>query len=126
MKFTFAYIYYRVCKAFFKWDGSEGNRAIWAVTMIQTLIIFDLIIMLLTLFWGHTSLFPYSKILGMSAVVVLFILMIVNGRKYDGRYDELDARWKDESQRKKLLKGCVVTLAMVLPWVGLFLISRLK
>ena len=126
MGLFFEYLYYRICKAFFKWDGVEGNRGIWAVTMVQTLTVFDLILTFFSLLRGRSSLFSYSTILGMSAVVILFIVMFLNGRKYDGRYQEFDARWKDEPENKKILKGFLVLLVMVVPWIGLFLISKLK
>jgi len=127
MSAFFAYLYYRVCKVFFKWDGIDGNRAIWAVTTIQTLIICDFALVIFIFFGGsRAALFSYSKMIAVSVVVVSIILMIVNGRKYDGRYDELDSRWKDEPENKKIFNGFLLILSMMLPWVGLFLISRLK
>jgi hypothetical protein len=109
---------------FFKWDGNEGHRAIWAVTMIQTLLIFDSTLLISSLSIGRKALFPYSKILGFTAVAVLFILMIINGKIYDGRYNEFAERWRDGPANKKSLKGFLVIILMILPWVALFLISR--
>ena len=125
MNSFFDYIYYRVCKVFFKWDGIDGHRALWAVTMIQTVLIADFVLAFFAFTWGRASLFPYSKILGYSVVGILIILAIVNSRKYDGRYNEFDAQWKDEFKNRKLLKGILVIISMSIPWIGLFLISRL-
>jgi uncharacterized membrane protein len=126
MNSLFEYLYYRVYKVFVKWDGVDGNRAIIAVTMVQTLIIADLLFMFFSLLWGRTALFPYSKTLGLFVVGLWFILMIFNGRKYDGRYKELDAKWENESENKKTLNGFLVILSMLLPWVWMFLLSKLK
>jgi hypothetical protein len=126
MNSFFEYFYYRVCNVFFKWDGVAGHRAILALTMIQTLGIVDLLLLIFSIFEGRAALFPYSKALGVSTIGMGFLLMIWNSRIYDGRYSEFDARWKDEPENRKLLKGILVLFVFFAPWIGMFLISKLK
>ncbi|RYE23926.1 MAG: hypothetical protein EOP45_06360 [Sphingobacteriaceae bacterium] len=126
MNSFFDYIYYRVCKTFFKWDGVKGNRAICALTMLQTLIICDLVLIFISLVWGRTTLFPYSKTLALLAIGISIGLMILNSRKYDGRYNEFNTKWKNEPGNTKILKGILLIVVILTPWIGLFLVSKLK
>jgi len=126
MKYLFDYIYYRFYKAFFKWDGEDGHRAILAVTLAQVLIIAVILLAIFVFFWGRAILFPYSKLIGMSGVALVFILMFVNGKVYDGKFSEFDNRWRDESEDKRILKGLMILIVIILPFIALFIISRQK
>ncbi|MDB5280967.1 MAG: Uncharacterized protein JWO06_42 [Bacteroidota bacterium] len=126
MNSIFDYIYYRVCRMFFKWDGTGGNRGLFAVAMIQAVFIADILLLIVSISWGRKIMFPYSKAIGFACVSLVVILVILNSRKYGNRYNEFDVKWGAEPGFKQILKGFLVVFSILMPWIGLFLVSQLK
>ncbi len=123
MNFFFDYIYYRAYKAFFKWDGVYGSRAIWIVTMTQSMSLLAMFTFITSSFFGRSVLFPYSKMIGFSLVGLSLALFIVNTRKYNNRYSEFEKKWKDESKTTRMGKGLLVILSFLMPWVAIFVMG---
>jgi large-conductance mechanosensitive channel len=119
----FDYIYYRMTKAYFKWDGRTGITAIIGISMIQTLIIGDITMLTIRLVFNRTETFPYSKLIAQLFGFIIVILIILNYIKYNGRYNELNARWKSETKQERLLKGLLVLGFLILPWIPIILIG---
>jgi hypothetical protein len=120
---NFDYIYYRLTKFYFKWDGSTGITAVIGVSMIQTLLLADVTIVMIRLIWEGADYKPYSKVIANSFVAILFLFIIINNWKYNGNYDKFCLLWKHESRNIKLVKGLLVIFSLILPWVPIFLIG---
>lgn len=123
MKFFFEYIYYRITQFYFKWDGRTGGTAIVAISMIQTLLIGDIVVFLsiLLLEKGDTS--PYSKTIAYFFGIILVMLVIYNYRKYNGRYNKFRSFWKKETRRERFFKGVLVITSLICPWIPIIIIG---
>jgi hypothetical protein len=112
-------------KAFFKWDGKGGARALWGVTMIQILTVSEVIWVTMRIFFTHQQLKPFGKEIAWSFVIIGFIFFILNNRKYSGQFDGYDSKWKNESENKKVIKGAFVVFSLVIPWILFVLMANL-
>lgn len=125
-RFYFDYIYYRITKFYFKWDGRTGATGLISVVMIQSLVIIDIGVSILRLFKTReetTVYLPYGKWI----IIFLFlVLLIYNYRKYNGKYNVFRFHWKDEPGKTYLLKGLLVILSLILPWIPLILMGIRK
>lgn len=122
-KFFFDYIYYRMTKAYFKWDGRMGATAMIGISMIQTLVIGDIIMVVVRLFFDREVTAPYAKNLAYLDCIIGVVFMIHNYRKYNGTYNKFKTYWKNESEKVRKWKGVLVVLSLILPWVPLILIG---
>ncbi len=120
--FFFDYIYYRVTKVYFRWDGRTSATAIATVTMIQSLLIIDITVFIKRLFFEHYKSTP-SQILIILLALIIIGLMIFNYRKYLDTYNKFRTHWKNESPLKKRLKGFLVIFSILMPWLPLILLS---
>lgn len=122
MDFSFEYIYYRLTRLYFKWDGRKGITSIISIAMIQMVLLMILTGLLLLIFFRVDIIFEYidfyKYFIGFS--YVLFLVLAY--RKYTGRYNQLRLRWKNESRKIFYFKGLIVLLSLVVPWVLFVLI----
>ena len=123
MALNFDYIYYRLAKFFLKGDGKDAIRAVLGVSMIQLLIVGDLVLIPTRIMWDRHETAPYSKVIGGISVVLLLIIIIFNYIKYKSKYDEFDDRWKDETRLSRVVKGFLVLICLILPWVPIFILG---
>lgn len=72
-KFFFDYIYYRITKTYFKWDGRTGATAIAAITMIQLFVLLNLFVFTKRLFFDTID--PVAK----TEVIELLLLVLLVG-----------------------------------------------
>jgi ABC-type Fe3+ transport system permease subunit len=124
--FFFDYIYYRVTQAYFKWDGRNSITALLAVSMLQVLIIGDICIFIARLIWHRHETAPYAKLIAYVGLAFFFVFVIINFFKYKNKYHLLKKHWKDEPQDKRKLKGVLVVLSLVIPWMLLIIIGVKK
>ncbi len=119
----FDYIYYRITKFYFKWDGRTGATAIVTISLIQILLLIDVGVILMRLFYDRDvtqTFIPTGKIV----ICVAFITFsALNYNRYNGSYNKYRFRWKDESESSKILKGFLVLLSIVLPFVPVMLVA---
>jgi formate hydrogenlyase subunit 3/multisubunit Na+/H+ antiporter MnhD subunit len=123
MKFFFDYIFYRVARFYFKWDKRHGITAISAITMIQALIISDFIGFVGKLFFDRSVTQNYvveAKFIGIS---LFLILLFFNYKKYYGSYFKYKNYWKEESRKEHFVKGVLVLLSLIVPWIPLILMG---
>lgn len=125
--FFFDYIYYRLIQFYFKWDGRNGITAVIGVSMIQCLILFDLLSLIERFFYSKEQIVSTqnAKVIGYLAVFILFSLIIYNYYKYKDKFNSYKRRWKDESRKTRKLKGVAVLACLILPWLPLFLLGAL-
>jgi len=122
--FFFDYIYYRLIQVYFKWDGRNGATALIGIVMIQALLILDVMVFTIRVFYDRDVTKNYVGV-GKWIIILIFIgLMIYNYRKYhSGRYNKLRLFWKNEDKTTRIWKGLLVLLALIIPWVPLILIG---
>jgi hypothetical protein len=124
-RFYFDYIYFRMTQAYFKWDGRTGGTSIVAITMVQTLLLSDISLFVLRLFYSRNET-KNHLFLGKCVTLLLYtILFIYNYRKYNGKYNKLRFYWKDETRRIRIYKGFLVIISLILPWIPLLLMGIL-
>ena len=120
--FFFDYFYYRLTKAYFKWDGRVGNTAIMGISMIQFLIITNILTIGFHIMFARPTrphLPSWTPYLG---VAIVLSLIIINYFKYRKKYNQFRSRWMDEDHKIKLLKGVIVILTLILPWILLIVL----
>jgi H+/Cl- antiporter ClcA len=123
--FFFDYIYYRLLQFYFKWDGRNGITAVIGVSMIQCLVLVDVML------WGERFIYSKkqiisdqnAKMVAYLGVAVLFGLIAFNYFKYRNKFNSFRNRWKQESSRSRRLKGFAVLACLILPWIPLVLLG---
>lgn len=123
MKFFFDYIYYRITQFYFKWDGRTGGTAIVAISMIQTLLVGDIVVFLSRLILERNDTTPYSKTIAYVFGGMLVLFVIYNYRKYNGSYNKFRSFWKEETRNQRFVKGLLVIACLIIPWVPIILIG---
>jgi ABC-type Fe3+ transport system permease subunit len=109
------YIYYRVTKAYMKWDGETGITGIMAVSLIVSMLFIDLygVIHLAFFFEKYGN---QDKDLGKPIILVLMLLITITFYiRYRKQYKELKTRWANETKDQRLIRGFLVILAILLP-----------
>jgi hypothetical protein len=109
----FDYLFFRVAKAYYKWDKSEANTAVIAISFTQFLILFTIPVAVSRCFYTRTELAPNAKHYAYVGAGILVILILVNSYRYNNKYNFYLKRWSDQSKNIKFLGG-VFTLAMLL------------
>ena len=122
-RFFFDYIYYRITKTYFKWDGRTGGTAIVAISLIQALFVFDIMAIIARIFFDKLFFAPYTKAISPIAFILVFALGFFNYQKYNGTYNKFRSHWKDESETAQALKGLLVALSIFLPFVPLICVD---
>lgn len=123
MLLFFDYIYYRVNKAYFKWDGRNGSTSIIAVSMLQTMLITDIFLVFIKMNFDKNSLVPYAKTIAFVAVGVFCVFVFINYFKYKDKYNNLKTRWKNEPTTQSIFNGFLVVLSLIIPWILLVMIA---
>ena len=89
--FFFDYIYYRIAKAYYKWDGRTGTTGIAAVTMIQMFLIIDIFALVSKFFFDKFFFKPYVQQVSVVFILVIAIIFVLNYWKYNGSFNSLKA-----------------------------------
>ncbi|WP_462227999.1 hypothetical protein [Mucilaginibacter sp.] len=108
---------------FFKRDGSDAIRAILGISMVQMLILFILSFITVHFTLSAQYLHLHSKQSGEIGVFITLLLIFYNYKKYKGRYSYYREYWQDEVRSQRLLKGYLVLISLILPWIAVFLIA---
>jgi len=123
LKNYFDYLYYRITTLYTKWDGNNGINGILMISLIQLLLICDVVLPIMRIWFTFSQISPYSKTIAIIGVMVLFALIIYNYIKYNHKYDQLKIRWENETQRERMLKGVFILTSLVLPWIPIILLG---
>src|ERR1700687_1763010 len=113
--FFFDYFYYRITQAYFKWDRRNSITAVLAISMFQSMIICDVLLIILRLSYTRSQLTPYSKIIAYIGSGILVAFAIFNYKKYYNKFSSLKSRWKDESKAQRIYKGILILAFLILP-----------
>jgi amino acid transporter len=121
----FDYVYYKLAKAYYKWDKDSGSTALAGLTLMQTLMLGCLILIPERLMFPVSTTSKYTKTTGYIALIIVIIIFILNYIRYSKKYPELEERWKDESY--PVIKGALVILALAAPLIILLIgVENLK
>ena len=119
--FFFDYIYYRIAKAYYKWDGRTGTTGIAAVTMIQMFLIIDIFALVSKFFFK-----PYVQQVSVVFILVIAIIFVFNYWKYNGSFNKFKGHWKNESEKRRIWKGLLIALSFFIPLIPLLLLTLLS
>jgi hypothetical protein len=122
-KFFFDYIYYKLTKFYFKWDGSTGITAIVAISMIQICLVGDILAIVIRSIFERDETSLYSKYIGYSGAFLSIAFCVLNYYKYNGRYKDFRDYWQSESKSISDFKNVLIILSLILPWVPIILIG---
>ncbi|MEM0543619.1 hypothetical protein WFZ85_13430 [Flavobacterium sp. j3] len=118
-KTFFEYFFYRIAKLNIKF--TKPDRAIASVSGVQFLIVLNIIIFFYSLLVPHTKRsLNYIEIIFILAL--LFIINYLNIPIYEGRYEEFDKRWGNETRKRKIIGFIIVFLTIIFSF-GLFFIN---
>lgn len=120
---VFDYIYYRLNKFYYKWDGENGSTSIVGLSMIQAMLIGNLCLIFLRCIFTKSEVQNYKQIIISGVFVLLVFFVILNSIIYKNKYAHLKAYWEDEPIQQKRVRGFLVILALALPWFVLSLIG---
>src|SRR5690606_1250061 len=112
----FDYIYYRLNKLYYRWDGENGTTSIIGVSMFQSMIIGNTILIILKIILTKEELRNFPRFF-LIVIVIFIIFQIYNYFRYKNKYSVLKERWKNETKKEYIQRGILVLLALVLPWV---------
>lgn len=109
------YIYYRVTKAYMKWDGETGITGIISVSLIVLMLIIDLYGAIHLAFFFDTYGNQYKDAGKPIVVFLLFSILLIFYLRYRKRYGKLRSRWSNETKNQRLIRGILVIIAILLP-----------
>lgn len=122
----FDYIFYRIAKFYYKRDGLDSYGSIIILSIIQGLLIMEIVTILLRMTYSINEIakykvpIPAAKI-GMGLGVVLIVL---NYFRYKGRYWKLSDRWREVgTPTERTVKGWLVVVAIIVPFIILILLG---
>ena len=109
------YIYYRVTKAYMKWDGETGITGIISVSLIVSMVIIDLYGFIHLTFFFEKYGNQYKEEGKPIVVGLMLLILIIFYIRYHKRYKELKIRWANETKDQRFARGVLVVLAILLP-----------
>lgn len=121
MDFFFEYVYYRVTKAYFKWDGRVGITAIVAITMIQNVMLLNAYLIVSKL--AHEEPRKMLALEKWVMALVFLAIMTYNYHKHHKNYNKYKRHWKNERKSLRVFKGLLVFLALLFPWLLTIIIA---
>ena len=117
MNTFFSYIYYRFAKAYFKWDGRRAVTAVFGVTGIQMFWLMDFIFLISKFFPPQSWVQENKQLIKWSFLGLTFLLLFVNYRIHDGKYNQYKKRWISEQIMQSRIRGLCVVILIVLPLI---------
>jgi len=117
MKNIFEYIYYRLNKFYYKWDGPNGSTSAIGISMVQMVMIINITIIPLRFYLGQSDLSNFLKKIDELIIVILACLVFVNIRIYKDKYNTFTTRWQNETPKQKRTRGFLVVMALLTPWI---------
>jgi hypothetical protein len=119
--FFFEYFYYRIAQFYWRWEKENSSRAVIAISMLESMTICNSAIILLRIFFRKNQITPFSKVLGISSIIIFLFFLVYNTNKYYNKFDSYKAEWQDEPKSTRVKKGLLILLLLVIPWAWLFI-----
>jgi len=111
------YIYYRVAKTYYRWDGESGITGVMAVALFVSLVLIDILgIIYLNAFSNEFRLEnkENAKFVGFILTTGIIILSL---KKYKNKFSFFEKKWGNEERNKKIRNGVLIVLLLLLPIV---------
>ncbi len=128
MKSYIDYVYYRISKLYYKYDRGLGVYAVLIISLTEGFLVLD-VFLFLEQFFFTTQQLQTSKLIGPIIIIVsVFPLSLFNYIRYikpKGTYDKFDSLWKEESLTKRVIKGLLIFISLLVPWLILFIINSI-
>ncbi|HTE01614.1 MAG TPA: hypothetical protein VK668_20140 [Mucilaginibacter sp.] len=125
MNFFFDYIYFRITKWKYKSQGSNSATAISFIAVMQTMFIEAFINPMFKFYLTQDYMRLHARQLGWIAGVIFVFLMFVNYRIFDGKYEQFEVKWKDETPNKRFYKGVLVVFSFFIPIILFYFSGKL-
>lgn len=114
----FDYIFYRssLTYRYFKDDSTLSPTLV--VTVIKSITLIDIYVLTLNYLESKGTIENGNHSTAVSSVIFVTILWL-DYNHFKGKYDTFDSKWKTESRGTRTLKGILVFLTFVAPWIPL-------
>jgi len=120
----FDYIFYRIAQINIRKDFNFDGRAVIAVSLLQAFFIQIFLSVLLVCFFAKQDILANSKLLCVLAGIIFILLIYLNYKRYNGKYEIYQVKWGNENIYIRIFKGVVVILCYILIPISLFILSR--
>ncbi len=115
----FDYVFYRIAKAYHRFDGNSAATAVVVVGWLPALWV--VWIMLFIDKYIFVNYLP-EKGFGQTAASLCLIGIVISGFRYRGKFAELKERWINESSRLKTIKGILIVGMIAFTFLSFFLL----
>lgn len=109
------YIFYRTAQLFYKRGGRRGFPGVIVISLSQSFLIMAVVFLLENHFVEKAAKASYNQEVEYIIVIMFVLLIYLNYRKYEGKYNKLRFTWKDEEQGERFFKGILVVASLILP-----------
>jgi hypothetical protein len=126
--FFFEYFYYRIYyfKRSEEGDPYRGFRGACVIAIVQGLLLFETLTTIVKFFFkGFNPLKNYSTNIAYIGAFAIVALSYYNFKKYDKRMEEFNERWDFESEDDKLIKGFLIILTIIAPFIPMIFITKI-
>lgn len=124
MKNLFGYIFYRISRAYFKYDGRKSYTAILGITLIQCVWLLAFIGLIARFFILPKDTKPYTSIIKTVGVVFFFLIVFINYKIYINKYNFYRSKYINEPSNQAKLHGLLIIISLILPWILIYYIAN--
>jgi hypothetical protein len=125
MKFFFDYFYYRITKLFVRYPTDQGVRALFLISLMQSMILLSVIQGCFVLCVERAAMAGVLKLNNVLIFLVVFGAFFLNYRKYHGRYTVLNLYWQNEPKEKKNARGILIVFSFIASFIIYVFITSL-
>ncbi len=124
MNTFFDYIFYRTTELFISRSGRRGLPAISVISLAQGFMIGGVINLILNRIITKPIRELHYQEFGYVGAILFCLLFYINYRKYEGKYNKLRFKWKDEEPTKRFYKGLLVAITLILAPIIFTIVSN--
>lgn len=119
----FDYIYYRssLTYRFFKDDGNLSPTLV--VVAIKGIFAIDIGVLALKIFTNQDFIDRTASARTSVTIAVVLLILYLDYNRYKDKFELLHEKWKDESKIQRVLKGFLVFLTFMAPWIPFIVMS---
>jgi len=121
------YVYYRLCKLYYRYDGSTGVHAMLIITLTEGVLLLDVILFFTHYFYTLTQVQTLKNggyVLVALSIVPLALYNYLNYIKPAKKFDKLNNILRNEAKKSKIINGFSVLVFLLSPWIVLYSLNR--
>jgi magnesium-transporting ATPase (P-type) len=103
-------------KLFLSYPSDRGVRAIFLISLMQSMIAMSLIEGCFPLFLEKSEMEALLKQIVLLISFVVLGFFFFNFLNYQGKYSEFDQNWKNETKSRKTIKGLLIIISLLIPF----------